>query len=177
MTKPTKSLCTQRRLRSAWASAQSDQSLHCVLNVKLSSCGQRRLWSDWADAQADLSLRWAYMSFCWFWGGSLLQYYRHHDNVTWHTQMNKSPMCHIWATSWENLFMPYANNKGADQPVHPRSLISAFVVRCLDSIIPLLAKLSQDPSQSHQLSRPVWVLPGWKPRRQIFSWRGSYCPC
>ena len=36
-------------------------------------------------------------------------------------------------------FMPYANNKGADQPAHPRSLISAFVVCCLDSIIPLLA--------------------------------------
>ena len=31
--------------------------------------------------------------------------------------------------------MPNANNKGADQPVHPRSLISAFVVRCLDSRI------------------------------------------
>ena len=39
------------------------------------------------------------------------------------------------ATSWENLLMPYANNKGADQPAHPRSLISAFVVRCLDSLI------------------------------------------
>ena len=37
------------------------------------------------------------------------------------------------------MFMPYANNKGADQPVHPRSLISAFVIRCLDRIIPLLA--------------------------------------
>ena len=42
----------------------------------------------------------------------------------------------IWATSWENLFMPYANNKGAD---HPRSLISAFVSHCLDSIIPLVS--------------------------------------
>ena len=41
----------------------------------------------------------------------------------------------IWAASWENLFMPYANNKGADQPGHPRSLISAFAVRCLNSII------------------------------------------
>ena len=29
MTKQTKWLCAQRRLRSAWASAQSDQSLHC----------------------------------------------------------------------------------------------------------------------------------------------------
>ena len=27
----------------------------------------------------------------------------------------------------------YINNKGADKPAYPRSLISAFVVRCLDS--------------------------------------------
>ena len=33
--------------------------------------------------------------------------------------------------------MSYANNKGADQPAHPCSLISAFVVCCLDSIISL----------------------------------------
>ena len=33
----------------------------------------------------------------------------------------------------------YANNKGADQPAHPRSLISTFVVRCLDSMICILA--------------------------------------
>ena len=41
--------------------------------------------------------------------------------------------------------MSYANNKGADQPAHPRSLISAFVVRCLDSIISLdsIAKISR----------------------------------
>ena len=36
--------------------------------------------------------------------------------------------------------MPYAHNKGADQPAHPRSLIGAFVFHCLDSIIPLLSK-------------------------------------
>ena len=40
-----------------------------------------------------------------------------------------------WATSWENLFLPYANNRCADQPVHMRSLISAFVVCCLYSMI------------------------------------------
>ena len=34
--------------------------------------------------------------------------------------------------------MPYASNRGADQPVHPRILIGAFVVSCLDSIIPIL---------------------------------------
>ena len=35
--------------------------------------------------------------------------------------------------------MLYANNKGADEPAHPRSLISAFVVHCLDSMIPLVS--------------------------------------
>ena len=34
--------------------------------------------------------------------------------------------------------MSYANNKGTDQPAHPRSLISAFVVRCQDRMIPLV---------------------------------------
>ena len=66
MTKQTKWLCAQQRLRSAWASAQSDHSLRCALNGYLSSRGQWRLWSNWADAQADLSIRWAQSSFCWF---------------------------------------------------------------------------------------------------------------
>ena len=35
--------------------------------------------------------------------------------------------------------MPYANNKGADQPAHPRSLISTFLVSFLDRIIPLVS--------------------------------------
>ena len=37
------------------------------------------------------------------------------------------PIIVIWATSWENAICE-----------HPRSLISAFVFRCLDRIIPLL---------------------------------------
>ena len=36
-------------------------------------------------------------------------------------------------------FISYANNKGADQPAHSRSLISAFVVRCLDSVMSLVS--------------------------------------
>ena len=36
-------------------------------------------------------------------------------------------------------FLLYANNKGADKPAHPHSLIDVFVVRCLDSIIYILA--------------------------------------
>ena len=33
----------------------------------------------------------------------------------------------------------FVNNKGADQPAHPRSLISAFVIRLLESVISRLA--------------------------------------
>ena len=35
--------------------------------------------------------------------------------------------------------MSYANNKGADQTTHPRSLISAFAVRCLDSVMSVVS--------------------------------------
>ena len=35
--------------------------------------------------------------------------------------------------------MPYVNNKGSDQTVHPHSLVSIFV-HCFDSIIPTVAK-------------------------------------
>ena len=37
--------------------------------------------------------------------------------------------------------VPYVNNKDADQPAHLRSLINTFIVHCLDSIIPVLAKI------------------------------------
>ena len=62
-------LCTQQRLRSAWASTQSDQSLLCAQWVAKDPtflCEHSEDWSDWADAQADPSLRWAHMPFCWF---------------------------------------------------------------------------------------------------------------
>ena len=46
---------------------------------------------------------------------------------------------YIWATAPENLSRGVANNKGADQPAHAPSLISAFVVCFLESIISRLA--------------------------------------
>ena len=39
--------------------------------------------------------------------------------------------------------MSYANNKGADQPAHLRSVISAFVVRCLDSVMSLISVIKR----------------------------------
>ena len=65
MTKQTKWLCVQRRLKSAWACAQSVRVKKAwVLSYPLSA--QRKLWSDWADAKADLSLRWAHTHFVGF---------------------------------------------------------------------------------------------------------------
>ena len=55
-TKPTKWLRAQQRLRSAWASDQSDQSLRCPLNSFL------HVDSKDSD-QTDLSLRWAHTHF------------------------------------------------------------------------------------------------------------------
>ena len=77
----------------------------------------------------------------------------------------------IWAISWENLLMPYENNKDAD----PRSLISAFVVRCMNSIISLVSTFAM----SWLACFCSWA--GWfvsylvkKSRRQVFLWCGSF---
>ena len=68
MTKPTKWVCIQWRLRSAWV------FLIRVFAVRMRKAwvhsyplsAERRLWSDWADAQVDPSLRWAHTHFVGF---------------------------------------------------------------------------------------------------------------
>ena len=71
--------------------------------------------------------------------------------------------------------MLYANNKGADQPAHPCSLISTFVVRCLDSIISLVS------SSNFKILARLRSWAGWfecylvaNSWRYIFAWRGSH---
>ena len=45
-----------------------------------------------------------------------------------------------WASSRENLSLGFENNKSADQPAHPCSLISTFVIiSFLESVILILA--------------------------------------
>ena len=64
-----------------------------------------------------------------------------HKNPTPYVDLAKEPLTYIrvprkfWASTRENLSSEFANNKGADQPAHPRSLISAFVISLLESII------------------------------------------
>ena len=52
---------------------------------------------------------------------------------------SKSASHIIWASTRENLSFVFANNKGADQLAHLRSLISTFVIHLLESIIYELA--------------------------------------
>ena len=182
MTKPTKwhvrpaktqiSLC----IRPVWS--ESSLSAWRELGCSATHWAHSEDWSDWADAQADLSLRWAHMPFCWFSHEAAhfsfvlsndvlcskvsvfenLHVYdiKRHSNIPETVDFLCQNMNDLsimlqfcffqifyenpdfkWGMSWQNLFLPYANNKGADQPAHP-------------------------------LSRPVWVLPGRKPRRQVF---------
>ena len=78
------------------------------------------------------------------------------------------------ATAWENLFMSYASNKGADQPAHPRSLISNFVVRCLDSIISLVSTSETSCLYLASVAAQAGLSLTWsKPQGLVFSWRGS----
>ena len=46
---------------------------------------------------------------------------------------------HLGLEVRKTVFWGFANNTGADQPAHPRSLISAFVIRFWESIICKLA--------------------------------------
>ena len=62
------------------------------------------------------------------------------------------------------MFMPYANNKDADQSTHSRSLVNAFIIRCLYSIT--ISKIPRHVvvSVAQQVGRP-----GLKPPKAGFS--------
>ena len=47
--------------------------------------------------------------------------------------------CQRFSLKWTPTLRRFANNKGADQPAHPRSLCSAFVIHFLESTISKLA--------------------------------------
>ena len=89
--------------------------------------------------------------------------------------------------------MPYASDKGADQPAHSHSLISAFVVHCFDSMITILAKskISRlylvSVAEQIGLSQPWWhttedrfsrdkaqIIMWWVPT-QIQAFRDTFC--
>ena len=71
--------------------------------------------------------------------------------------------------------MPYANNKSADQPSHPRSLISAFIVRCLDSVMSLVSVTKISSLMLASVAEQASLSLTWSETPEdIFLWRGSY---
>ena len=142
-------MCAQRRLRSAWASVQSDQSsLFAQWVAKDPSFlhAESEDWSDWADAQSDLSLRWAHMPVCWFCHEaahsflffSHLLYRFIVKNVNWFAfgqftlnfvilySLYVIHSMSIWAASWQIQKNDCAPSENSDQPGHPPNLIRAL---------------------------------------------------
>ena len=66
----------------------------------------------------------------------------------------------------ENLVSGYANNQGADQPVHLRSLISAFVIRYFESMISILSTSEILISLDTRFSETMKVSKGAKIRNR-----------
>ena len=103
---------------------------------------QQTFWSDWTDVQAELSLHWVHQSFllvlstqAQIWWDIYICYF--FFKVIWKFSL----LCFgsNLALSCQNQSYAYANNKGANQPAHPHSLISTFVVHCWDSIVSVVA--------------------------------------
>ena len=101
MTTPTKWPYAQRRLRSAWVSAQSDQSSLCAQRVAKDPSflhADSEDWSDWTDAQADPSLR---MPFCWFC----------HEAAHLALSGNRKSKCGLYLVSCDVLYFCRANKR------------------------------------------------------------------
>ena len=81
----------------------------------------------------------------------------------------------IWATSWENRLFAYAKTKTQISCAVTAQLISAFVfaIQIAQSLYYLNLKF-QASSHLMWLYSQVCVGPGLKPRRPVFSQRGSY---
>ena len=83
----------------------------------------------------------------------------------------------IWALSWENRLFAYAKTKTQISFAVTAKLISAFVfaIRIVQFLYYLNPKFQ---ASSHLLwpYSPVCVGPGRKPRRPVFSERGSFYP-
>ena len=112
-------------LRSAWASAQSDQSLLCAqweAKDPRFLHADSELWSNWADEQADPSLRWMHV---------ILLVLSCYGSIALHKPVSKllaalsqSTTCFMTKpTQWR------APSEDSDQRGHLPSLIRVFAVR------------------------------------------------
>ena len=126
MTKPTKWLCTQRRLRSAWAVKTLIRLGGCPGWSESSLCAHSFCWFCHVAARISTGS----LSFIY----SLLTCRKREKNKIWHhCQAWKHRLVRgytfscIWAASWQNQQNDCAPSEDSDQPGHPPSLIS---LRC-----------------------------------------------
>ena len=152
-------LCAQWRLRSVRASTQSDQSLLSQWR-NLGSLISHWVHSEDADQTAWMCrLIWvftgrtcyfvAFVILCLLSSLNILTTGVYFFLHTWKVHFYVSETVSISSLNKVSLrigpghvkmcLMPYANNKNADQPAHPHSLISTFIVPCLDIMICILA--------------------------------------
>ena len=149
MTKPTKLLCAQRRLRSAWASAQSDQSLRCPHEESLGpSLPTER------KAKTLIRLGGCSLLLLWFINISRLYMSRLMTKQTkWHVRPAKTQI-----------------SLGI-RPVWSESSLSAW--RKLGSFATHWAQ-SEDSDQTGRMPRLIWVFAGRTVTLLVLSCRGSY---
>ena len=164
--KTNKITCTQRRLRSAWASTQSDQSSLCDQQVVKGPLFLHEVSEDWCPGWSEsllgaqvillvLSCRGSYFKALtipavWSWSHCLpicLQVldtystvkllFKYLDNYSNLVSEFSDFYYLCMSGSWQNMTTAYANNKDADQPVHLCSLNSIFVICFIHNVIPI----------------------------------------
>ena len=145
LTKPTKWQCAQRRLRSSWASAQSNQS---SLTVRRNIGSSATRWANCEDSDQTgrmPRLIWVFAGRTYHFVGFvmtrlilLLILEGTHSYVCpsvcliyllMRMYWNHSDL--IWGTTWQNQQNECAPSEDSDQPGHPPSLIRVFVVRSM----------------------------------------------
>ena len=121
-----KAMCAQRRLRSAWASAQSDQSLHCPPEetlwpqlpmertvktlIRLGGC------PGWPESSLDTQL------FCWFCHEAAQIVVCIFFATSDVTPLVSDFIMIKWALSWENLSSGFVTRVDSHRPVQPQKL-------------------------------------------------------
>ena len=135
MTKPTKWLCTQRRLRSAWASTQSDQSSLSAWR-KLSSLATHWVHREDSDQTGWMPrLIWVFAvrtSFCWFCreAAHLSSIVYETRQCTWliifflftqtQKKMSDKRLCKLWNHACQNILLHIS------EPCHEKTCLRGF---------------------------------------------------
>ena len=164
-TKPTKWVCAQRRLRSAWRSLGSLVT-HWAHSEDSDQTGRmpRLIWVFAGRTVILLVLSWggSFFSATWY-ENKNYPWTFFHSGLTFEPRLEKT----CFATCEQQRRLSDWAPAQSDQ---------RLCFPCLDSIIPKLAiaKISRVQRVSVAFSGPVWDYPGHKPRRQFFLWRGSF---